>query len=386
MSFGRRAVDWELKGVPVRIEVGPRDLATGQVTLVRRDLGTKAPCRWPRWRCRSRACSSRSRPTCWPRPRRGATAHTVDVATVDEAAEAVADGFARVPWRRWPDRGRRGHAAAAGDHRALPAAPGRLAARRARTSPTPSPSSPGPTDRRPDGRRRACSDGACVTWSGRRCRRSDRCDCRATLGAPEFVLMREAWAASPRLSSDRDRDRPERRCSDMSVAERVSDLVAPSARRPGPRALRPRARAGGVVRIMVDSPAGSTSTPSPSATRLISRELDHADPMPGPLHARGHSPGLERPLRTPDHFRRAVGQAVHRPDPAPCRRRPPGARRAGRRPTTTGVAVAPSSERHRAHLRYADIERARTVFELGCTKPAEPGQGPSSQSARHTRR
>ena len=26
-SFGRRSVDWELKGVPVRVEVGPRDLA-----------------------------------------------------------------------------------------------------------------------------------------------------------------------------------------------------------------------------------------------------------------------------------------------------------------------------------------------------------------------
>ena len=26
ISFGRRATDWELKGVPVRIEVGPRDL------------------------------------------------------------------------------------------------------------------------------------------------------------------------------------------------------------------------------------------------------------------------------------------------------------------------------------------------------------------------
>ena len=31
-SFGRRATDWELKGVPVRIEVGPRDLAEGNVT------------------------------------------------------------------------------------------------------------------------------------------------------------------------------------------------------------------------------------------------------------------------------------------------------------------------------------------------------------------
>ena len=33
-SFGRRSVAWELKGVPVRVEVGPRDLAEGNVTLV----------------------------------------------------------------------------------------------------------------------------------------------------------------------------------------------------------------------------------------------------------------------------------------------------------------------------------------------------------------
>jgi prolyl-tRNA synthetase len=39
-SFGRRATDWELKGVPVRIEVGPRDLKEGLVTLKRRVGGT----------------------------------------------------------------------------------------------------------------------------------------------------------------------------------------------------------------------------------------------------------------------------------------------------------------------------------------------------------
>src|SRR5262249_46364402 len=32
-AFGRRAVDAELKGYPVRIEVGPRDLAAGNVVL-----------------------------------------------------------------------------------------------------------------------------------------------------------------------------------------------------------------------------------------------------------------------------------------------------------------------------------------------------------------
>ncbi len=41
--FGRRAVDWELKGVPVRIEVGPRDLENGTAMLARRIPGGKEP-------------------------------------------------------------------------------------------------------------------------------------------------------------------------------------------------------------------------------------------------------------------------------------------------------------------------------------------------------
>ncbi|HEX2075868.1 MAG TPA: His/Gly/Thr/Pro-type tRNA ligase C-terminal domain-containing protein [Geodermatophilus sp.] len=40
-SFGRRSVDWELKGVPVRIELGARELISGQATLVRRDDRSK---------------------------------------------------------------------------------------------------------------------------------------------------------------------------------------------------------------------------------------------------------------------------------------------------------------------------------------------------------
>lgn len=41
-SFGRRSVDWELKGVPVRIELGARELASGRATLVRRDDRSKS--------------------------------------------------------------------------------------------------------------------------------------------------------------------------------------------------------------------------------------------------------------------------------------------------------------------------------------------------------
>ncbi len=42
-SFGRRAVEWELKGVPLRIELGPRDVEAGQAVVVRRDTDTKEP-------------------------------------------------------------------------------------------------------------------------------------------------------------------------------------------------------------------------------------------------------------------------------------------------------------------------------------------------------
>ena len=43
VSMGRRATDWELKGVPVRLEVGPRDLADGVATLVRRIVRGRGP-------------------------------------------------------------------------------------------------------------------------------------------------------------------------------------------------------------------------------------------------------------------------------------------------------------------------------------------------------
>ena len=73
VSFGRRAVDWELKGVPLRIEVGPRDLAAGQVTLVRRDTSTKSaePLDGVA-AAHPGAARAASRPTCWPRPPSGA--------------------------------------------------------------------------------------------------------------------------------------------------------------------------------------------------------------------------------------------------------------------------------------------------------------------------
>src|SRR5262249_46204700 len=41
-SPGGEVAHWEQKGVPLRVEVGPRDAAAGVVTVVRRDTGAKA--------------------------------------------------------------------------------------------------------------------------------------------------------------------------------------------------------------------------------------------------------------------------------------------------------------------------------------------------------
>ena len=40
---GFKFAEWELKGVPVRVEVGPRDVANNTVVVVRRDTGEKTP-------------------------------------------------------------------------------------------------------------------------------------------------------------------------------------------------------------------------------------------------------------------------------------------------------------------------------------------------------
>jgi prolyl-tRNA synthetase len=98
-SFGRRATDWELKGVPLRVEVGPRDLAQGTVTVVRRDTGEKQPV--PRAEVVERVVGLAERVQAdmlaAAVSRRDAATH--DVAGIDEAVEAAQLGFARLPWR-----------------------------------------------------------------------------------------------------------------------------------------------------------------------------------------------------------------------------------------------------------------------------------------------
>jgi prolyl-tRNA synthetase len=96
--FGRRAVDAELKGYPVRIEVGPRDLAGGNVTLVTRVDGQKRPVPLDQVVEATTRMLREAQETLLAQARTRREERTTDVSTVDEAIAAATDGWARLPW------------------------------------------------------------------------------------------------------------------------------------------------------------------------------------------------------------------------------------------------------------------------------------------------
>ncbi|MCI3933346.1 proline--tRNA ligase [Streptomyces sp. AN091965] len=99
VPFGRRAVDWELKGVPVRVEVGPRDLANGTAMLVRRIAGGKQPVALDALAALLPTVLEEDQELLLARARERRESRTSEVTGVDEAVEvASAGGWARVPW------------------------------------------------------------------------------------------------------------------------------------------------------------------------------------------------------------------------------------------------------------------------------------------------
>ena len=99
-SFGRRITDWEIKGVPLRVEVGPRDLANGVVTVVRRDDGSKHTASLDQLAPRALELLEAMQQSLFENARIRRDAATADVTTVDEAIEAAQTGFARIAWDR----------------------------------------------------------------------------------------------------------------------------------------------------------------------------------------------------------------------------------------------------------------------------------------------
>ncbi len=125
-----------------------------------------------------------------------------------------------------------------------------------------------------------------------------------------------------------------------------------------------------LVRILVEGPDGVSSDDLATATRIISRRLDEVDPIPGTYTLEVSSPGIERPLRTPQHFRGAIGETVT----VKCGPGVDGDRRVNGTLIAAdddGITVAlDDPEGVERSLRHLDIAKARTTFAWDSTGSA----------------
>ncbi len=140
-------------------------------------------------------------------------------------------------------------------------------------------------------------------------------------------------------------------------------------------------RRGVTVRITLDTHAGSeggiTLDNLSLATRLISREIDHEDPISTRFTLEITSPGLERQLRVPSHFLREVGKdiTVRFRDPDADPRRIDGQLTAATEATAT-LLLDDGSE---VTFDLDGVDKARTVFEWG------PGPKPGGSKNQGTK-
>ena len=64
------------------------------------------------------------------------------------------------------------------------------------------------------------------------------------------------------------------------------------------------------LRVTIDSPNGITIDDCETVHRAIDPVLDEADPIEGAYHLEVSSPGIERDLRTDEHFLACTGEKV----------------------------------------------------------------------------
>ena len=111
VSFGKRSVDWELKGIPIRIEIGPRDIKDNQAIVVRRDLVgedlAKQPVSLDDLKTHIQDSLLQITKNLWERALSFQTENITQVSSIDEAIEVAQKGFAKMAW---DDLGKSGEA------------------------------------------------------------------------------------------------------------------------------------------------------------------------------------------------------------------------------------------------------------------------------------
>lgn len=146
----------------------------------------------------------------------------------------------------------------------------------------------------------------------------------------------------------------------MEKATAVRELVEPALTAEGIEVFDVEFASGRLL-VTVDRPGGIDLEALTEANRIVSGLLDEHDPIPEDNYLlEVSSPGLERTLRTPDHFTRALGETVSikvKPEVDGERRHQGLLEAADEEAVTVGGR----------RFAYGDIEKARTVFVWGPT-------------------
>ena len=100
----------------------------------------------------------------------------------------------------------------------------------------------------------------------------------------------------------------------QTVVERAQALLAPLIAGEGLELLEVdfvREREGWVLRLFIDKPGDKVSLDECTlVSRAVSPVLDVEDFIPHEYHLEVSSPGVNRPLKKPEHYQRVVGQKI----------------------------------------------------------------------------
>src|SRR3984885_11335754 len=99
ISLGRRITDHELRGVPVRVELGPRELAAGQAVVARQARGSKDTVALPELQEALPRMLEDDQHALLEQATASRDRLTQRAQTVEEAKEIAGKGFARIAWR-----------------------------------------------------------------------------------------------------------------------------------------------------------------------------------------------------------------------------------------------------------------------------------------------
>ena len=99
-SMGWKCAEYEMRGVPIRMELGPRDLAEGNCCLVRRDNGEKVTAKIEGIENEVKTLLDIIHDNMYAVAEKNLEDNTFDLKTIDEVKEMAAGrgGFARTKW------------------------------------------------------------------------------------------------------------------------------------------------------------------------------------------------------------------------------------------------------------------------------------------------